>query len=201
MASQGYKRLLPFQQRDENDTVNLYSLTNTGERGMLVTVDSANMDEKHGWDYNHAPGASYNGVSSFRYETKTKVKPAASGDTKYSILGLTLFDVAETDENGEKYIYNKQKARENSTVVSGESVPVGTKGIFTLNSLSWSNGTGNLPQVGDVAVAAADGKFYFADYSTEITSSGVPYGEQHIVGKVIGTGSKQDGYVMLKLDI
>lgn len=211
-----HKRLLPFQQKAENDVINLYSLVNTGEMGTIVSVDSANLDETDGWDYGNAPGASYDGIHSFRYETKLKVRPCASGDKASQVLGLTLFNVLEYDENGEKYLYYPQKAKENHVVVSGKTVPVATKGVFTISASGYTNGTGNLPQVGDLIVPAnsAEGKvafmseaevgpreYYDSSVTGFVTNTSVSYYDDQVLGKVIGTGSRHGGYAMIKLDI
>ena len=193
-------RLLPFRQVSENDTINQYSLNGTGVMGTLVSIESANMDDQHGWNYDATPGASYEdyGIHSYRYETKAKVRPVQSGDTKYDFLGVTLFNVAEFDENDEKYLYYVQKAKENSTVVSGRSVPIGTRGVYTFHNEAYTNDTGNLPEIGDVIVPSNTeaGKFDAVELS-EV--DGTAYTDEQILGKVIGTGSKFGGYVMVKI--
>lgn len=211
-----HKRLLPFQQKAENDVVNLFSLTDTGVMGTFVSVYTANLDDEHGWDYGNAPGASFDRIHSYRYETKLKVRPCTSGDKASQVLGLTLFNTLELDENGEKYLYDPQKAKENHVVVSGKSVPVAAKGIFTISASGYSNGTGNLPQVGDLVVPSntEDGKVAFVSesevgpskyYDSSVTgfvdNVTDSYFEDQVLGKVIGTGSRHGGYAMIKLDI
>ena len=131
--------LRPFRQYNENDVVNLFSYSGDST---LVTKGLAVKVVGDGWtnDANTSPvellgsvGASYTNVTSQRYGVKAKVGLAASGD---AILGLTLMDVRELDENGEKLVYNPRKAAEMGVVISGQAVPVLTKGIVTYSGAS-----------------------------------------------------------------
>lgn len=131
--------LRPFRQYDEMDVVNLFSYSGDST---LVTKGLAVKVVGDGWtnDANTSPvellgsvGASYTNVVSQRYGVKAKVGLAASGD---AILGLTLMDVRELDENGEKLVYNPRKAAEMGVVISGQAVPVLTKGIVAYSGAS-----------------------------------------------------------------
>jgi hypothetical protein len=124
--------LRPFRQYDENDVVNLFAFSGDSThvvKGLAVQVVG------EGWtnEANSSPvetlgsvGASYTNVVSQRYGAKAKVAVAASGD---AILGLTLMDVRELDENGEKLVFNPRKAAEMGVVISGQVVPIVTKGL------------------------------------------------------------------------
>ena len=126
--------LRPFRQYSEHDVVNLFSYSGDStlvKKGLAVKVVG------DGWtnDANSSPvemlgsvGASFANVTSQRYGAKAKIGLAASGD---AILGLTLMDIRETDENGEKLVFNPRKAAEMGVVISGQAVPVLTKGIVT----------------------------------------------------------------------
>lgn len=126
--------LRPFRSYDEHDVVNLFAYSGDStlvKKGLAVAVVG------NGWtnDANSSPvemlgsvGASYANVTSQRYGAKARVGLAASGD---SILGLTLMDIRETDENGEKLLFNPRKAAEMNVVISGQVVPVLTKGLVT----------------------------------------------------------------------
>ncbi len=181
-------KLLPFRQINDNDIVNQYSLVGTGEAGLVVSVSNGNMDAQTDWDYTNFPGAQFNRVSSFINKTTTTVAQATSGQTKYQVLGVTLFNVAEFDENGEKYRYYKQKATENNVILSGQTVPVLTKGLLTLASGAY-NGTpaiGSVITVSDTTAGTFDVKAYSAVSNKD-----------QILGKVIGTGFRQGGYAMV----
>ena len=136
--------LRPFRQYNETDVVNLFAYSGTAENGAAGIVATKGLAVKAtvGWtnDANSNPvellgsvGASYNNVVSQRYGVKPKIGIAASGD---SILGLTLMDVRELDENGEKLVFNPRKAAEMGVVVSGQAVPVLTKGLVTYSGAS-----------------------------------------------------------------
>ena len=71
------------------------------------------------------PGLS--NVVSNRYVLTAKVQAANSGSAP---LGITLMNTQELDENGEKLIFNPRKASEKGVVVSGQGVPVLTRGVI-----------------------------------------------------------------------
>ena len=60
-----------------------------------------------------------------------KFEAATSGD---ACVGVTLLQTAQTDENGEKFLYYPQKKLEVQAVLTGEAVPVLGKGIVTLDA-------------------------------------------------------------------
>jgi hypothetical protein len=188
-------KLLPFKSFAESDVINQFSLDGTGERGLFVTVSAGNFDDQHGWDTSNSVGASYDNAYSYRYKVNSTVRACATGDTKYNVLGLTLFNVAETDENGELYKFYKQKRIENSVVLSGQAVPVVGEGIFTIGTGAFETGSGDAPSVGDVLIPSSGGKVVITGYSTGI-------GEQRILGKVLATGSKNSNpYVVFKFTL
>lgn len=134
--------LRPFRQYSENDVVNLYAYSGDSTlvtKGLVVKImgDGFAPDTtSNGYDVNSRlgdVGASYNNVVSQRYGATPKVGAAASGDRA---LGLTLMDIRETDENGEKLIFNPRKAAEMGVVVSGQAVPILTKGIVMYSGVT-----------------------------------------------------------------
>lgn len=181
-------KLLPFRQINDNDIVNQFALNGTGDAGLIVSVSAGNMDDQHGFDFTNSPGASFDRVSSFTYAMNTKVRPCASGDTKYNVLGIMTHNVHLTDENGEKYLYYKQKATENNVVLSGKAVPVLTKGLVTLGSGAYI-GT---PLVGSVIIPSNT-----VAGSVDIAVASAVSNKDLILGKVIGTGAKHGGYAMV----
>ena len=138
-------RLLPFRQYDEQDVVNLYALESglalesttgdgSGSNGVFVKVGEGNFDLDpiaYG-DDSYLGKSSYPFVGGDMYPVnQLEVTPAGSGELP---LGLTLNQTAKTDENGEKLLYNSTKKEELQAVLPGQTVPVATKGIFTLSS-------------------------------------------------------------------
>ncbi len=181
-------KLLPFRQLNDNDIVNQYSLVGTGEAGLLVSVSNGNMDDSHNWDFTNHPGAQFDRVSSYIYKTTTTVSQTTSGATKYNTLGFTLFNVAEFDENGEKYRYYKQKATDNNVILSGKTVPVLTRGLVTLASGAY-NGT---PAIGSV-IKPSDS----VAGTVDVVAYSAVSNKDQIIGKVIGTGSRHGGYAQV----
>ena len=131
--------LRPFRQYSESDVVGLFAFSGDST---LVTKGLAVKVVGDGWT-NEADsrvvetlgsvGASYTNVVSQRYGVVPKVALAASGD---AILGITLMDVRELDENGEKLVFNPRKAAEMGVVISGQAVPVLTKGLVLYSGAS-----------------------------------------------------------------
>lgn len=121
--------LKPFRQYNENDVVNLFAhATATSlNKGTLVVPSVSWLSTDEPTAEAGDPGAAYNNTVSNRYASTAKVTTAVSGDAP---LGMTLYDIRETDENGEKLIFNPRKAAEMQIVLSGQTVPIVTKGIF-----------------------------------------------------------------------
>ena len=121
-------KLLPFRQIDENDVVNLFAFDgDSATRGLLVKLDSSNtwLPENE-FELNNVSSNTYANTVTDRYSVKARVTTAGSGDKP---LGMLMYDVAETDENGEKLIWHPRKAHEMQVSLSGQAVPVLTKGI------------------------------------------------------------------------
>lgn len=187
-------RILPFRQYDDNDVINMFALqgayvnaattdsgqTAYGDAGVFVTTAVGDFnadpisytdDQYNGYlgktDYPFVGANSYPSVS-------LKIKPATSGN---ALLGITLRQTAKVDENGEKLLYYPQKAEELMCVLPGQSVPVATRGVFTLTS-----GAFNGP------LAVGTGVKLSAGVSGTVT--GCPISDPARVGLVIGTGSR-----------
>ncbi len=92
----------------------------------------------------------------------------------------------ETNENGEKRVFNPRKAAEMEVAISGQTVPVVTRGVFLYSGDS----------IGTIAVAGT--KLYAGDSGEIITTNGDSAGFQ--VGKTLGE-SDTDGYVLVKMEL
>jgi hypothetical protein len=134
--------LRPFRQYSEQDVVNLYAYSGDStlvKKGLVVKImgDGFAPDTtSNGYDVNQRlgdVGASYTNVVSQRYGATPKVGIPNSGDR---VLGLTLMDIRELDENGEKLIFNPRKAAEMGVIVSGQAVPVLTQGIVMYSGVT-----------------------------------------------------------------
>jgi hypothetical protein len=197
--------LKPFRSYDEHDVVNLFALNfNTVnldvdgakiEKGVLVTIAGngwKNTDEaldSHGLGgaaTTVAPGKSFANTVSLRYGTSARVAPTAAGEVP---LGITLWDMAERDENGEKLLYHPRKAAEMQAVISGQTMPVLTKGVVLYK--------GDLTK--NRAVAAGVDVFNSTSGDGELSLDN-PSSAQTKIGKTLGAKDDQD-YVLLKVEL
>ena len=184
-------RILPFRQYDDNDVINMFALqsayvnTSTtgssfGDAGVFVTtaVGDFNLDPVVYDTDSYLGKTDYPFVGANKYPSVSlKIKPAVSGD---GLLGVTLRQTAQTDENGEKLLYYPQKAEELQCVLPGQSVPVATKGVFTFISGAYN---GALTVGGGVKLASG----------VSGTVTGCAINDIFRVGLVIGTGSRSSG--------
>jgi len=183
-------RLLPFRQYNEHDVVNMFALNSAsvlesttgdgaGSNGVFVKVTNGNLNQDtitYGSD-SYLGNTDYPFVGGDMYPTNPlEVSPASSGEIP---LGLTLNQTAKTDENGEKLLYNATKKEELQAILPGQSVPVATKGIFTLGK--------NAITAGAVSAFTIGGGF-------ELSAAGTigPIGQtsNKAIGTVLGTGSR-----------
>ena len=112
-------------------------------------------------------------------------------------MGLTLLQTANYDENGEKLLYYPQKQLETQSVLTGQAVPILTKGIVTLAAST--NRAGALATVGPIT-DFAPGNWLVISSATDGKISGVAQndaawtvvsgvlGNRQKVGQVLGTG-------------
>ena len=191
-------RLLPFRQYDEQDVVNIFALQNAdvldstttdgkGSNGVFVKVSDGNFDQDvvtYGSN-SYLGKTDYPFVGGDMYPTNPlEIAAAASGDAP---LGLTLNQTAKTDENGEKLLYNVTKKEELQAVLPGQSVPVATKGIFTLSSDTFAGGV-------TLANFSVGGGFEVAGTTGTIGPVADAIGTASI-GMVLGTGSRSSSTV------
>ena len=182
-------KLLPFRDYDEHDVINLFAFDYAGTdvtKGALVKIKSS-----AGWNAaqeldqsNSMVGFTLNNVVSDRYAVSARVSLAGSGDNP---LGMLLYDVAETDENGEKLIYNPRKAAEMQTTVSGQAVPILTKGLVLVKDVHGTPAEGGLAYCG--TGNANDGLI-----------SATAGGTKKKIGRFLGT-TGANGEVLLHLDV
>ncbi len=155
------QKLLPFRQYDEQDVLGIFSLDVSSETaakyvdlapdnvnfggganwsGTLVKAVSTNAlggDEPLRTDdpYLGAIGSGDQGFAmqegSFYPQAPLKVEAVTSAEDENS-LGLTLRPTMAWDENMEKLLYYPVKKDEFQAVLPGETVPVVTRGFFTV---------------------------------------------------------------------
>ena len=207
-------RILPFRQYAEQDVVNLYALKGTdvndnlatkgnGDAGVFVSVSNGKLDDG---PVTYA-SSSYLGKTDYPYvgrdqypSVQLRAGAASTGD---AVLGMTLNQTALKDENGEKLLYYPQKALENQTVLSGQAVPVLTRGVVALNGSAGGDFGNNAYvddsnwAIGNVALISPDNDGRLsgvAPTSTRLraynTDSG---GGQDKIGVILATGSRVAG--------
>ena len=189
MAYSSTKRLIkPFRGYGEHEVINMFAFDlETVNKGTFVKVLGngwKNTDDALNITSATTVGASYSNVVSDRYSTTARVTTAGTGDLG-KVVGLLLNDVRETDENGEKLIYNPRKAAELSAVVSGQTVPILKRGIV----LAYATG-------------ATAGNSAFINASGELETNASIYGGSG--GAKVGTylgSADDDGYALLNLDL
>ncbi len=183
-------KILPFRQYDDHDVVNLYRvadgmvLDNTtdagsGDAGTFVKVSAG--------DFSAEPVAystdAYLGKTDYPFvgrnqypKVSLQVEPAGADEVP---LGITLLQTAKNDENGEKLLYNPQKAAELQAALPGEAVPVATKGIFTIAASAFQGALGGDLSIGS-GIKASTGGTVTGCYPTDATC----------FGTILGTGDR-----------
>jgi hypothetical protein len=186
-------KLAPFRIANESDVVNLFGfdgpVASTVEKGTLVKIkgSGAQLTDSPVGDVG-TPGASFGNTVSIRYGATWKLDLCTTGSagTKDEPLGVTLWDVRETDENGSKLLFSPQKQAELQAVLSGQAVPVLTRGIVSYSGTLTSAGEGSV---------AANVPIYAGAAGELVTST-----DGTKVGKTLGA---VDGnlHVLLKLEL
>jgi hypothetical protein len=181
------RTLRPFRDYDEKDVINFAALSGTdlpANKGTLVKLSAGLKTDQDPLEMlgNYGDFSVSNTVLQ-RYGVAPKVVPTSAGDNP---LGMMLFDVRETDENGELLKYRPRKAAEMEAVISGQSVPLVTRGIF-----QYSGGATGTIAAGDPAYAGPNGF---------ITPFSGAAGANVKVGKWLGpTGVDGAAYIWLNI--
>lgn len=208
-------RLLPFRQYDENDVVNLFALDissitdfqtklpssdGINADGVLVKVSNGDGTGGDVNDYGTENGdmfATYSspiGRNPYPFNP-LRVTPATAGDT--AAIGLTLNQTLHVDENGEKLLFNPVKKDELQAVLSGQTVPVISKGIVTLSEAAFA--TDEAPtDAGDALYPAAGGKLSTTAGGGSKVATVLSSGTR--TSSAVGTDSLAGNYFVIKLD-
>jgi hypothetical protein len=199
-------RILPFRQYSDHDVVNLYSViagdVNTattdagaGDAGLFVTVSDGNFDaDPVTYQENAYLGKSdypFLGTADMYPQVNLKITGAKGED---HCLGMTLYQTAKNDENGEKLLYHPQKQEELQAMLPGQAVPIATKGIFTLAAEAFdgpitSYTPGNRIKLSDVTAGKITG---FTTIALADITTGDLVDEDKVFGHVLGTGVRSN---------
>jgi len=188
------ERLKPFRDYSEHDVINLFAFgdpavtlgtTDVIYAGSAVKVRSGwqNTDEL---SFIGNVGAGYNNTVSQRYGVSAEVE-YTDGGADEAALGITLYDVREYDENGEKLAFNPRKQAELQASLTGQAVPIATRGVFLMATGAWASSPG--------VVFNQD---VFATGNGQITTLGTK-SHANRIGRTLGNPDA-DGSVLVKFD-
>lgn len=189
--------LKPYRQYAEAEVINQYALLGTGLNGMLVTYVTGNQNPDNADGYTtESVGASYTNTWSTTYETNRRVRPAAIGDTKHEIAGITLNTVAINDENGLPLRLVPMSVRESrGFILTGQPVPLVKRGKFTV---ALSQFAGTKPLAGYPVIATGNGQFACVSPSYATGTSIAPL----VVGRCTSSsGAFNGGYAEIEISL
>lgn len=186
-----------FRDYNEHDVVNVFALSGYDgssivNRGTLVKIagNGFKLDEPSAIEFLGNPSSfSPTNVVSQRYGAVPKVVPANAAD---AIIGMTLFDVRETDENGELLKFRPRKAAELEAVISGQAVPVVRKGLFAYSGVT----TGAAMVAPSSANAITAGASLYVGSNATLTT----YATGTKVGTALGTNDAR-GFTVVYLNV
>ncbi len=191
-------RLYPFRQYSDVDVINMFAsdtvdatpFTNgNGSAGVFVKVSAGNLDldpiQYTATDITNTLGkADYPFLGAAQYPAVPLQFTAATAGTP--VLGMTLNQTLAADENGERLLYNPVKRAELQAVLTGQAVPVATRGVFTLadTAIDWVDA--NMVVNSHLVISANAGKVsgLLASAVSPIT------GTTSIIGRILGTGQR-----------
>jgi hypothetical protein len=174
-----------------NDAAINESITDfgSGDAGVFVKVISGNLD----LDPVSYTSDSYLGKTDYPYvgangypKVNLKVSPTVSGDVKP--LGITLWETAKYDENGQKLLYYPQKAIDHQVLLPGQSVPVATRGVFTLSARA----------IDDSAAFAVGSGFKLSPGAAGKVTGSAPT-DSAAIGTILAVGTRGDNGITYAL--
>jgi hypothetical protein len=169
----------PYRHYAETDIINHFAYHGASlPKGTFVKILSGIILTDEPQNFAGPVGQTYNNTVSERWTTFPRITIAESGDTP---LGMTLWTVAETDENGLPLKFNPQRAAEMQVVLSGQPIPILTDGVVI-----YSGSSGNWPSAGGAAYLTQNG---------EVGPTGATVSQ---VGKALGP-KDANGWFMLKI--
>jgi hypothetical protein len=189
-------RLYPFRQYSEHDVINLFandtvdstpSTNGNGSAGVFVKVSAGNLDLDpitYATNDTVLGKTDYPFLGAAQYPSVPLTFTAATAGSP--VLGITLNQTLLTDENGEKLLYNPVKRAELQAVLSGQAVPVATRGVFTLadTAIDWVDASMTVNN--HLIISANAGKVSGLAASTVSPITGTT----SIVGRILATGQR-----------
>lgn len=179
--------LRPFRDYNEKDVINLYTYSGAvvdSTYQILATKGTFVKVAGQGFLVSNEPIEMLGNMGAFnvnnfvaqRYGVTSKVTVANAADNP---VGMLLFDCRELDENQLPLKYNPRKAAEMEAAISGQAIPIVTRGTFLYSGISTGSG---------VAVTAGN-KAYLGANGTICTTGSTA------IGKFLGsTGAYSSGW-------
>ena len=191
--------LNPYRDYDESNVVNLFtftgvSLTSIVSKGTFVTAIGSGANLRDDSVVNNL--SIYGNSVSALFTPPWSLVAAPSGYARNQVLGATLKDFRNLDENGENLLFHPRKAAEMDVIISGQAMPVITKGLFLYSGINTGNG---LPSFGSgFAVAdAGDGSIKTVAYAATGFTNSIA---SNVIGKFLGP-INTDGYALIKIEL
>jgi hypothetical protein len=189
-------RLYPFRQYSEHDVINLFasdtadstpSTNGNGSAGVFVKVSAGNLDLDpitYATNDTVLGKTDYPFLGAAQYPSVPLTFTAATAGSP--VLGITLNQTLLTDENGEKLLYNPVKRAELQSVLSGQAVPVATRGVFTLadTAIDWVDASMTVNNHLIISANAGKVSGLAASLVSPVT------GTTSIVGRILATGQR-----------
>ena len=189
------ERLEPFRDYSEHDVLNLFAFGDVDVilNASTVVYAGSCVKVKTGWSASNETqdmignvGAGYDNTVSQRWGVASDVE-YTDGGADEAALGITLYDVREYDENGEALKFHPRKQDELQACLTGQAVPIATRGVFLMATGAWASSAG-IVQDQDV----------FATGNGQVTNVGQKAVNNRI-GRTLG-GPSTDGSVLVKFD-
>jgi hypothetical protein len=170
--------LKAFRSYSEQDVINLFAHTAVSvKKGTVVKINGTNGFQPVSSDNNSTPvdiaGYFDNDANLVSPRWSAVAKVTNVNNVTDKALGITLMDVQEVDENGEKLIFNPRKAAEKNVVIANHVVPVLTKGVVLYQASST-----------DMPTEASAGADVFFNATASLTTVSVANAQK--VGQLLG---------------
>lgn len=175
-----------FRDYSEHEVVNLFAMNEDSNKGTFVTAIGEGFNSSSNPVF--GDDSNLDGSISARFNVPHLVEPAPSGTPKHMVLGMTLKDVRQRDENGYPLKWEPRKAAERDYVISGQSLPIVKRGVFLYSGIEGDTSFGDLLSVS----SSGDG-------ALEVLASTNP-SNPLVVAKALGP-KDNNGYTLIQIDL
>lgn len=184
--------LKPLRDYSEHDVLNWFALAGTtGSKGTPVVISNSGVNTNNSTPTVHANlAASLNNGNTYspRWEIYPRVTPATSGQSKP--IGIQLYDVLEVNQWNYPLLYDGQRREELQAVLSGQAVPILTRGIISVGP--FATGENPLPNSHFLCVKGVG--------ELGLVPSGISgVAPASAIGKFLGS-KDSDGYCIVQFD-